>query len=131
MQSASAHGLFKTSIPSDGGIPLTVAAVLMVRAELRFLGSAEHTCPGLPAVFALNSEQPTVDVGRVVSGGGLVLDSPHQTLMISRLHARLSFAPPHVDKEGRSVPGHWRVGDMGSTNGLLFNGCRVMEAKVT
>ena len=103
----------------------------MVRAELRFLGAAEHTCPGLPAVFALNSEQPTVDVGRVVSVGGLVLDSPHQTLMISRLHARLSFAPPHLDKDGRSVPGHWRVGDLGSTNGLLFNGCRVMEAKVT
>jgi hypothetical protein len=57
---------------------MAVAAVLLVRAELRFLGAAEHTCPGLPAVF--NSEQPTVDVGRVISGGGLVLDSPQQTL---------------------------------------------------
>ena len=75
----------------------------MVRAELRFLGAAEHTCPGLPAVFALNSEQPTVDVGRVVSVGGLVLDSPHQTLMISRMHARLSFAHHHLDKEFRGL----------------------------
>lgn len=115
----------------NGGIPLTVASVLMVRAELRFLGAAEHTCPGLPAVFALNSMQPTVDVGRVVSGGGLVLDSPQQTLMISRMHAWFSFASPHLDKEGRSVPGEWRVCDLKSTNGLLFNACRVMKAKVT
>ena len=43
-----------------------------------------------------------MDVRRVVSGGGLVLDSPHQTLMISRMHARLSFAHHHLDKESGS-----------------------------
>jgi len=108
-------------------------AASAMRAELRFLGAEEHTSSSaLPAVFVLTPEQPKVDVGRDVasSEAGLRLDSPHQKLMISRAHARISFAPAHRDKDGRSIPGQWRVADLGSTNGLLFNGCRVMEAKV-
>lgn len=104
-----------------------------MRAELRYLGVPEHASSSLPAVFELRPEQhPTVEVGRDVqtSAGGLLLDSPHQQLMISRTHARLSFSPAHLDKDGRPIAGQWKVTDMQSTNGLLFNGCRVMEAKV-
>ena len=113
-------------LPSHLLLGLTIEGM---RAELRFLGALEQASSGLPAVFELTSEQPTVDVGRDVPAGGLLLDSPHQALMISRTHARLSFAPAHV-KDGRSIAGQWKVADMQSTNGLLFNGCRVMEAKV-
>ena len=49
--------------------------------------------------------------------GGLVLDSEHQKLMISRSHAQLQ----HAD-------GKWKVRDVGSTNGLLVNGVKRSEA---
>ena len=50
-------------------------------------------------------------------GGGLVLDSEHQKLMISRSHAQLQPAD-----------GKWKVLDVGSTNGLLVNGVKRSEA---
>ena len=49
--------------------------------------------------------------------GGLVLDSEHQKLMISRSHAHLRFAE-----------GAWKVVDLQSTNGLLVNGVKKGEA---
>jgi hypothetical protein len=63
-----------------------------VRARLCYDGPTLESCDGhLPQTFELDPDvKRTVDVGREVVEG-LVLDSPSQSLMISRLHCRLSY----------------------------------------
>ena len=56
-------------------------------------------------------------VSCAVPDGGLILNSEHQNLMISRRHARFYC-------EG----GTWRVADMKSLNWMLVNGVKKYEA---
>ena len=53
---------------------------------------------------------------------GLILNSPIQPGMISREHARLEFVFEHA---------HWKLVDMNSMNGCLYNGVRVKESKLS
>jgi hypothetical protein len=61
-------------------------------------------------------------VGTITEDGGLILNSPIQPGMISRQHARLEFVFEHA---------HWKLVDMNSMNGCLYNGVRVKESKLS
>ena len=86
------------------------------RAELHYHGEAP-TGDGLPAIVVLDPEESVVEIGRE-DGCGILLDSPAQKLMISRLHATLSYD---------QVRGQWKVMDRDSLNGILHNGVKVKE----
>jgi len=87
------------------------------------------TCMACKTFLCVHTARSSLDVGREVTG--LVLDAPQQKLMISRRHAQFSYIPKHLHKDGKTAEGQWMVTDLQSTNGMLFNGCKVMEAKLT
>ena len=61
-------------------------------------------------------------VATITEDVGLILNSPIQPGMISREHARLEFVLEHA---------HWKLVDMNSMNGCLYNGVRVKESKLS
>ena len=85
-------------------------------AELRFAGASDLVSVMLPAKIALDASHEVI-VGREVPAG-VVLDSPAQSLMISRCHASISC----TDK------GHWSIQDLQSMNGTQVNGVKVSQA---
>jgi hypothetical protein len=86
------------------------------RPELHFTGPPELVSVMLPAKIALDASHEVV-VGREVPAG-VVLDSPAQSLMISRSHARISC----------THNGQWSIQDLQSTNGTQVNGLKVSHA---
>ena len=92
-----------------------------VLAELRYQGEAPPG-DGLPAVVVLDpTQRHSLDVGRQ-SDCSIVLDSPAQALMISRRHATLTCD---------ASTGQWKLTDLKSTNGVLYNGIKVTEANLS
>ena len=67
-------------------------------------------------VYVVGREEPETGEGKFIK-----LDSCEQVNMISRQHAEIRFAR---DK------GVWTIIDLKSTNGLLVNGRRVLEAQL-
>ena len=109
-------------------------SVARCRLELRYSGGATPG-PGLPERFVLDPEvTPFYEIGRLpadsVSLYRMFLDSKQQELMISRLHARFvnvsvwTAASPTCER-------FWKITDLGSTNGCLWNGVRVKETKLS
>ena len=90
-------------------------------AELHYQGEAPPG-DGLPAVVVLDQTQRhSLDVGRQ-SDCSVVLDSRAQALMISRRHATLTCD---------ASTGQWKLTDLNSTNGVLYNGIKVTEANLS
>ena len=97
------------------------AGATSVRAELHYQGEAPPG-DGLPAVVVLDpTQRHSLDVGRQ-SDCSVVLDSRAQALMISRRHATLTCD---------ASTGQWKLTDMQSTNGVLYNGIKVTEANLS
>ena len=86
------------------------------KPELRFTGPSDLVSAMLPAKITLDASHEVV-IGREVPAG-VVLDSPAQSLMISRCHASISC----TDK------GHWSIQDLQSMNGTQVNGVKVSQA---
>ena len=109
-----------------------------VRAELRYAGTAVTT-DILPAVFNLDPTAQTILVGRYmgpeVEGDrvtdGLALDAPEQLGMMSVFHARLDHVPACQRKDGSLEPSYWKLTDTDSMNGILYNGVRVRESRLS
>ena len=85
-------------------------------AELRFAGASDLVSVMLPAKIALDASHEVI-VGREVPAG-VVLDSPAQSLMISRCHTRISYTSDRC----------WKLEDLQSTNGTQLNGVKVSQA---
>jgi len=105
---------------------IKMAGMEISRAELHYVGTGV-TSNHLPPVFVLDSGLKTIfNVGRE-EDCDLVLNSPTQQEMVSRLHARLSYVSAVQDKKGLA---YWKLTDHKSTNGMLYNGVRSVECKL-
>lgn len=110
-----------------------------VRAQLRYAGTAATT-DALPAVFNLDpAVKAAVEVGRYIADpkvvgkvtDGLALDSPEQPLLMSTKHARLDHVRARQRQDGSWETCHWKLTDTNSSNGVLFNGVRVRESRLS
>ena len=86
------------------------------KPELRFTGPSDLVSAMLPAKITLDASHEVV-IGREVPAG-VVLDSPAQSLMISRCHTRISYTSDRC----------WKLEDLQSTNGTQLNGVKVSQA---